>query len=303
MEILLTTDGSPQATTALRTASRLFRKEAWQADVLCVAPKPDWPTPQGKPLKPKVVQMHEQYQHQIKLEARKVLTQAQALLAAEGVAAAPLVEVGSPTNVILRLANNYDVVVLGAHDKYARSQPGLGPVANRVIAQFPSAVLVAREMSVDRGIRVLVGADGSPAAEQALRLLARYFNTEAAEITLLHVVETPWLKLGLERDWFGGVTGQSDPAQRFDRALRAEAEEVLESARALLEESGLSAQTMVENGDPALELLSEAENGAYDLIVLGASSEAETQHSLLGSVSTRVAQDAPCSVFVAKFVE
>lgn len=303
MKILLTTDGSSHATTALRTASRLFRKEERQADVLCVAPKPDWPQTKGKPLKPKVARMHEQYQQQIKLEARKVLIHAQALLAAEGVEAGALVEVGSPAKVILQQAGNYDVVVLGAHDKYVRSQPGLGPVASRVVAQCPNAVLVAREAIADRSMRVLVGADGSLAAEQALRLLARYFNTEAVEITLLHVVETPWLKLGLELDWFGGVTGQSDPSQRFDRELQVEAEEVLESARTLLEENGLAAQPMVENGDPALELLSEAENGAYDLIVLGASGEADVKHSLLGSVSTRVAQDAPCSVFIARFVE
>ena len=303
MKILLTTDGSQQATTALRTASRLFRKEERQADVLCVAPKLDWPKTQGKPLKTKVARLHEEYQQQIKLEAGKVLTHAQALLAAEGIEAAALTEVGSPAQMILRRAEHYDVVVVGVHDKYSRSQPGLGPVANRVVAQFPNAVLVARETGVDRSMRVLAGVDGSLAAEQALRLLARYFNTETAEITLLHIVETPWIKLGLERDWFGGVTGQSDPAQRFDRELRVEAEAALESARAVLEENGLSAQTMIEDGDPALELLSEAERGAYDLIVLGASGADDLKHSLLGSVSTRVAQDAPCSVFVVKLVE
>lgn len=301
MKILLTTDGSPQAATALRTASRLFRKEEKHTHVLCVAPKLDWAKQKQRPPTPKVARMHDQYQEQIKLEARKVLVQAQALLAGEGVEALPLVEVGSAAKVILQLAVNYDAIVVGAHDRYARSQPGLGPVASRIVAQAPHAVLVARETTAERTLRVLAGVDGSLAAEQALRLLPQYFNTDAAEITLLHIVETPWIKLGLERDWFGGAPGADNPAWRFNRELRLEAEEVIERARQLLDAEGLSAQPMIEDGDPALELLSEAERGGYDLIVLGASGEDEQKHSLLGSVSARVAQDAPCSVFLARF--
>lgn len=304
MKILLTTDGSPQAATALRTASRLFRKEALHAHVLCVAPRLEWSKQKGKPPTPKMALMHEQYQEQIKLEARKVLVQAQTLLAAEGVEAQPLVEVGSPAKLILQLSVNYDVVVLGVHDRYSRSRPGLGPVASRIVAQAPNAVLVARETTADRSLRILAAVDGSAAAEQALRLLPEYFNMDAAEITLMHIVETPWIKLGLERDWFGGAPSSGDdPAFRFQRELRHDAEEVIERARQLLDDEGLSAQPIIEDGDPALELLSEAERGGYDLIVLGASGEDEIKHSLLGSVSTRVAQDAPCSVFVARFVE
>ncbi len=91
--------------------------------------------------------------------------------------------------------------------------------------------------------------------------------------------------------------------QRFDRELRGAAEEVVERARRLLATLSLSAQPMIEEGAPARELLSEAEHDAYDLILLRASGESDLKHSLLGNVSTRVAQDASCSVFIAKFVE
>ena len=60
---------------------------------------------------------------------------------------------------------------------------------------------------------------------------------------------------------------------------------------------------MISEGDPALEIISEAEKVEYDLIVMGATGEADLKHRLLGSVSTKVAQNAPCSVFVAKFIE
>lgn len=66
---------------------------------------------------------------------------------------------------------------------------------------------------------------------------------------------------------------------------------------------GMSANTIITEGDPALEIVSEAERGEYDLIVLGATGASDLKHDMLGSVSTRVAQDAPCSVFVARFIE
>ena len=303
MKILLTTDGSVSSTTALRTASRLLRKGGREFEVICVAPKLNWPKTGGKPLKPKVARLHEQYQHQITLEAQKVLLHAQAQLAAEGITAKTLVESGSPARTISQRALTYDVVVVGAHDRAARGTRGLGAglghVASRVVAQAPNAVLVARELAAERSIRVLIGVDGSQAAEQALRSFATWFNAESAEIVLLQVIETPWLQLGLGRDWFGAPS-QGDPATRYDRELRGEAEEVVETARQMLEELGLSAQTQLAEGDPALELLSEAESGAYDLLVLGSSGESDLKHSLLGSVSAKVAQDAPCSVFIVR---
>ena len=49
MKVLLATDGSDQATTAFRTASRLLRREDSEFDLLCVAP--EFYFPKGKPEK------------------------------------------------------------------------------------------------------------------------------------------------------------------------------------------------------------------------------------------------------------
>jgi len=75
------------------------------------------------------------------------------------------------------------------------------------------------------------------------------------------------------------------------------------SARRKLERHGHSANIVTMEGDPALEILSEAERGEYDLIVMGATGESDLKHQLLGGVSTKVAQAAPCSALVVKFSE
>ena len=66
----------------------------------------------------------------------------------------------------------------------------------------------------------------------------------------------------------------------FKDELQREATSVVEHARRRLERHGLSATLMITEGDPALEILSEAERGEYDLIVIGATGEDDLKHDL-----------------------
>ena len=308
MKVLLATDGSPQATVGVETAISLLRKERAQIDLLCVAPEFTPPKARHEKDAKKRARMIESYRGRVRVEAHEMLLRTQASLATRGIEAGIRTEIGSPARVIVELASNYDLSVVGAHDRYTRGKPGLGPVASRVVASAPSAVLIGRESPGDKVWRILAAVDGSLASERALNLMGANFNVQAAEITVIHVAETPWIHLGLGREWFGSLkemieqTGNEIEAA-FEKELNYDAEDVVEAARLLLERHGLSATTMITEGDPALEIISEAESGEYDLIVMGGGGGSDLKHNMLGSVSTKVAQGAPCSVFVAKFVE
>jgi nucleotide-binding universal stress UspA family protein len=192
MKVLLATDGSDQATTAIRTASRLLRREDSEFDLLCVAPKFYFPKGKAGKTAKKTARMVEAYDQRIRAEARQHLIQAQAVLATFGVEAGTRVEAGSPAREITRLAAEYDITVIGAHDQYTRSKPGLGPVANRVVAAAPGAVLIGRELSEEgRQWRILAAVDGSLASERALDVMSSALQVGEAEITLLSVAETP----------------------------------------------------------------------------------------------------------------
>jgi nucleotide-binding universal stress UspA family protein len=304
MRVLLATDGSDQATTAFRTASRLLRREDNEFDLLCVAPEFYFPKGKAGKTATKTARMAEAYDHRIRAEARQHLTHAQDILATLGVEAGTRVEAGSPARVITRLAAEYDITVIGAHDQYTRSKPGLGPVASRVVASSPGAVLIGRELGEEgRQWRILAAVDGSLASERALEVLSSSLQIGEAEITLLSVAETPWVNLGLDREWFE-YPAELDGhplARSFKDELQREADAVVEHARRRLERYGVSATVMTAAGDPALEILSETERGEYDLIVIGATGEDDLKHDLLGSVSTKVTQAALCSTLVVKF--
>ena len=104
MKVLLATDGSDQATTAFRTASRLLRREDSEFDLLCVAPEFYFPKGQAGKTAKKSGRMVEAYDRRIRTEARQHLINARATLAALGVEAGSRVEVGSPARVITRPA-------------------------------------------------------------------------------------------------------------------------------------------------------------------------------------------------------
>ena len=303
MKVLFATDGSDQATTAFRTAARLLRRDDSEFDLLCVAPEFYFPKGEAGKTAKKTARMVEAYDRRIRTEARRHLINAQAMLATFGVEAGARVEVGSPSRVITRLAAEYDVTVVGAHDQYTRSKPGLGPVASRVVAAAPGAVLIGRELGEeDRQWRILAAVDGSLASERSLEVMSSSLQIGEAEITLLSVAETPWVHLGLDREWFE-YPAELDGhplARSFKNELQREADAVVEHARRHLERYGVSAKVMTAEGDPALEILGEAERGEYDLIVIGATSEDDLKHNLLGSVSTKVTQAALCSTLVVK---
>jgi nucleotide-binding universal stress UspA family protein len=117
----------------------------------------------------------------------------------------------------------------------------------------------------------------------------------------MHVMETPWIHLGLDREWFdypGEGFDQSGPNIQFEEELQREAEDVMEEAQAQLDKYSYSVMTIIEEGNPATELLGEAERGQYDLIILGATEQSDMKHSMLGSVSAKVAWQANCSVAI-----
>jgi nucleotide-binding universal stress UspA family protein len=283
---------------ALETAVALLRKERAEFDLLCVAPEFTPPKASREKDVKKRARMIESYRERIRVEAGEMLRKTQALLATRGIKVGLQTEIGSPARVIVERAVDYDLTVVGAHDRYTRGKPGLGPVASRIVAAAPNAVLIGRESPGDKAWRILAAIDGSIAAEHALNLMGATFNAQAAEITLMHVTESPWIHLGLGREWF---ESPNEIEATFEKELQYEAEDVVAAARLLLERYGLSATAMITEGDPALEIISEAESGQYDLIVMGASGASDLKHKMLGSVSTRVAQDAPSSVFIAKY--
>jgi nucleotide-binding universal stress UspA family protein len=280
MRVLLTTDGSNESKDAIRTASRLLARQDRETDVLYVAPET----------------ARSGQRDRIAQHTKRILQEAKRVLAEEGIAASAVCRSGSPARVILREASNYDITVAGAQGQGEHALGGLGYVASRLVEHASGCVLIGRTPPRDRQARILVPVDGSDGSNQALDMLASFFDLESADVTLLHVLETPWLPED-END------EPQEGADQVKLELRSEAEALLSQARAKILPMHSGVTTLVREGIPANEILSASDQGDYDLIVVGATDATDMKHQVLGSVASKAAWNAPCSVLLVRVPE
>ena len=294
MKTLIALDGSSDAICAMRTAMHLLSPISREISLLCVAP-PMVRRPQGEPRR--------DYDRRILAEAHRIIERAHAELPPGAGPVTRLAEIGSVAATIIDKSRDHDLVVLGDKGRGTSGNVGLGPVTSRVLEHAPSAVLIGREMTAQpEELRILVTVDGSAASHRAIELICTGFDLNRAEVCLMHVAETPWVHLGLEEDWYTAGEEEQDRSEpgAFEREMVREGEQLVQQAKRWLHIPRLSVTTNIVQGNPADEIISEAERGGYHLIVMGASDSHDLKHRMLGSVSTKVAWNAPCSVLVVK---
>lgn len=291
------------ATLALQAASRFLRRSEQRVGVLCVAPEFQLPRFRTKETKAKASRIKEKYEQRLGLETDSIVRAAIEMLRGEQIEAEALTEIGAPASVIVRLGETHDLTVIGAKGHADQTMLGLGPVASRVLELSRRPVLIGRELAADKGLRILVGVDGSEASHRALDSMTAFFELSGSEITLIHIMETPWIHLGLEDEWLSYPEDNSedcDPALQLESEMRHEAERLIHEARSRLSRYDVSVETIVGEGNPGTEIVGEAEKDDYDLIVIGGTGRSDVKHNVLGKVSTKVAWASPCSVLVVK---
>jgi nucleotide-binding universal stress UspA family protein len=293
MKILMATDGSRDAAVGLRTAVRLLAPADRTIDILCVAPR--FAKRHGGN------GLREEYERRILRQTTRILDRARSIVA-DGGNVNLLTEIGSPSAAIVSRAEDYDLTVIGAKGRAATSNGGLGPVANRVVEHALGAVLVAREPRNEESLRALVAVDGSSASLNAIEAFRSLFDLTGAELCLMHVAETPWIHLGLEDEWetYDEEDKERSEAGVFEKEMVREGESIIEQARDAFRSTRVSLTTRIDEGNPADQILSEADRGQYDLIVLGAAGTRDLKHSMLGSVSAKIARNASGSVLIVR---
>jgi nucleotide-binding universal stress UspA family protein len=198
---------------------------------------------------------------------------------------------GSPAAILTNLAEkeSFDAIVVGSPHRGPIGRVMLGSVATSLLNGAPTDVAVApKSYAADdhEDLRdIAVGYDGGAEAKVALQRAEALAKRSSARLRLLTVVTppvaTPVMVPGVPSPEY-----PPDPERVIDEGLHSV-------------DHALAVEPVRLDGDPALELTRECAEGV-DLLVVGSRGYGPVTRVLLGSVSRKVAEDAPCPVLVVR---
>jgi nucleotide-binding universal stress UspA family protein len=238
MEILLCTDGSRNALAAVTLGGRLAAALNAHVTLLSAGLKAD-----------KVYQ---------------AMAEAVGVLAPFQVNPATLVSIGRAADEFVAQARRaaYDLVVIGYRRRRAVEKAVIGSLATRVAQQARTSVLIVRRGRPDIR-RILVGVGGNGFTEDLADWAAVIGAAVGAQVTLLHVESAPPLMYaGFEE------VHQTLPEFLETGTLAAEA---LRHIAARLRLAGVQAEIKLAHGVTDREVLRTAQEGDFDLLVMGSS--------------------------------
>lgn len=139
-------------------------------------------------------------------------------------------------------------------------------------------------------VKVLVAIDGSKNSERAVIEAKKYGQCVGAEITLLTIID----------HLSGWRYGYLQLSKKDSDALEKAAQTLLDETLKEFDDFEGEVMTKIRKGNPADEILKEAEEGSYDLIVMGSKGLGAFSRTILGSVSNKVLNHTKTNVVIIK---
>lgn len=140
---------------------------------------------------------------------------------------------------------------------------------------------------------ILIPVDGSKGSTLAVeRVLQLAKKLTITKIMVIHVVDINHFQSYSGK--LGGIY------HRLKENLSEQGEELLSEIKAKFKEESVPVETRLILGDLPYDIVREASEKPYDLIVIGSRGSGGIESLLLGSVSNYVAKHAKCSVMIVR---
>ncbi|MCR6546006.1 universal stress protein [Dehalobacterium formicoaceticum] len=146
--------------------------------------------------------------------------------------------------------------------------------------------------------KILLAVDGSDQGMKAADYAVRLAHTQEGLVEIIYVINNT-------QNILSDVPFM-DPAmsvrlkEEMANNLIETGKNIIAQANEKFRDTGISYTTKVIEGDPAEEILREAENQNVDVIVIGSRGLSGVTRFFLGSVSNKVVNHAHCSVFIVR---
>lgn len=311
MKILLATDGSESAEAALDCLMGFPFPSDSEVTVLTVVDRDVFEKQQVSDLSDEKKEALRETEKIVQNEAQDLLVRESARLREAGWSESSEVRIGHPAEEIVGAAEQLDVdcVVVGSHGLSGIKRFLLGSVSDHVLQSAHCSVLIVKKpglhpdesvtashtapTSTEQGqpLRMLLSYDDSAPSKDAVEFCASLPLRERAKVTILTVLTLVTLY-------------RQDIRQRLSwlwLEKKKQALIALEGAKTVLSRATPQVDTQLrEAADASDEILKAASELNSDLIVLGHKGKGAIEKFLLGSVTTRVAHHATCSVLAIR---
>ena len=223
-------------------------------------------------------------------------------LRTEGIAAEASTVRDDPKAAIVQHASQMgaDFIFVGSHEKSGLARILLGSIARTVLREAKCSVEVVRAVPPpDRGMKILLGTDGSECSALAAQSIAQRPWPADTQVRILSVVE---LALTNMQAAFEPPFADPETMAALRENAMKHAQDAIASAEEVLTAAGLkTAEDISVLVDPVKQvILDDASQWGADLIVVGSHGRRGFDRLLMGSVSEGVALHATCSVEVIR---
>lgn len=144
---------------------------------------------------------------------------------------------------------------------------------------------------------MVVALDGSELSKKAMEVAIQLAAEQKSVLYFLHVVK----EVSVPPYVMGEMAySNRDYDTELNDILRKEGEELLRHAKEKAQEKGVSSRKVMFSGDPTVEIIDFIKEHDIQLIIMGSRGLGAFKEMMLGSVSHKVAQMAPCPVMIVK---
>lgn len=258
MKILICTDGSAHAEDALRFAGLIVPQARGPVKILGVA---------------------ESAAEEVQI--RQVLSRASQILG-EVPSLVTKARRGHAAEEILRELEEgeYDLAILGARGRRGITRFLLGSTALRVVEHAPASVLIVRQGRAALK-RILVATAGGEPGERDVDFAGRLAHLTGAQVTVLHVLSRiPVSPQTAAEEW------ELPPEVLLEKGTPEAAH--LKRGLDILATQGVEGRAVLRRGLVVDEILAEAKEGDYDLLVVGAHAARGIARFLLDDVTRQI---------------
>lgn len=208
---------------------------------------------------------------------------------------------GTPALALIQKADEWDadLIVVGSQGRSALGRFFLGSVSKQVATESHCSVRVARhkiEKVNERPERIVIGVDGSPGAELAVREVGRRVWPKETEVRIIAIDDriSPTRIAGILPTAAATISESNERAAEKGRTMLEWASKELRAIR-------LTVMTEITEGDPQRVLIDEAQKWEADSVFLGSRGFSSSFEAFrAGSFSTGLVTGAPCSVEIVR---